>query len=98
MITGTNDAPTITNGYTHSLPATDEDTASAGTLASTILSGANFDDADTNSLSGLAITSTTGNGRWEYSSNGGATWNAFGPVSSTNALLITSSTEVRYVP
>ena len=98
VITGTNDAPTITNGYTHSLPTTDEDTASAGTLASTILSGANFDDADTNSLSGLAITSTTGNGRWEYSSDGGTTWSAFGPVSSTNALLITSSTEVRYVP
>ena len=98
VITGTNDAPTITNGYTHSLPTTDEDTASAGTLASAILSGANFDDADTNSLSGLAITSTTGNGRWEYSSDGGTTWSAFGPVSSTNALLITSSTEVRYVP
>ena len=68
-----------------------------GTLASAILTGASWADVDTGAISGLAITATTGNGTWQYSTDG-TTWNSFGAVSSTNALLITSSTQVRYIP
>ncbi len=39
----------------------------------------------------------TGNGTWQYSTDG-TTWNNFGAVTSTNALLITSTTQVRYQP
>ncbi|HMP70456.1 MAG TPA: DUF4347 domain-containing protein, partial [Pirellulaceae bacterium] len=92
-----NDAPTITNGHTHNLTGTDENTTSSGTLASSILTGSNHADVDTGAVSGLAITATTGNGFWQYSTDG-VIWQNFGAVSSSNALLITSTTQVRYVP
>ena len=47
--------------------------------------------------SGIAITSTTGNGTWQYSTDG-VTWTAFGAVSSSNALLLDSASQVRYIP
>ncbi len=97
VVTSVNDAPTITNGYTHTLTSTNEDTNSSGTLASAILTGASWADIDTGAVSGLAITGVTGNGTWQYSTDG-TTWNNFGAVTSTNALLITSSTQVRYQP
>ncbi|MFN7736809.1 MAG: beta strand repeat-containing protein, partial [Pirellula sp.] len=96
-ITSVNDAPTITGGYTHSLTGTNEDTTSSGTLASALLAGASWADVDTGAISGLAITATTGNGTWQYSTDG-TTWANFGAVSGTNALLITSTSQVRYIP
>ncbi|MCA9195014.1 MAG: DUF4347 domain-containing protein, partial [Planctomycetales bacterium] len=97
IVTGLNDAPTIANGYTYNLTGTNENTNSSGTLASTILTGASWNDVDSSPSSGLAITGKTGNGTWQYSTDG-STWQSFGAVSSTNALLITSTTQVRYVP
>ncbi|MFO0454378.1 MAG: beta strand repeat-containing protein, partial [Planctomycetota bacterium] len=96
-ITSVNDAPTITSGYIHTLTGTNEDTTSSGTLASAILTGASWADIDTGAISGLAITAVTGNGTWQYSTDG-TTWANFGAVSTTNALLITSSSQVRYIP
>src|SRR5262249_19224049 len=52
---------------------------------------------DTGAASGIAITGMTGNGTWQYSSDG-ATWVAFGAVSGSDALLLTSTAQVRYVP
>jgi choice-of-anchor C domain-containing protein len=97
VVTGINDAPTITNGHTYSLSGTNEDTSSVGTLASTILSSAGRADIDTAAISGMAITGVTGSGTWQYSTDG-TTWASFGAVSSTNALLITSTSQVRYLP
>ncbi|MFN9985535.1 MAG: beta strand repeat-containing protein, partial [Pirellula sp.] len=97
VVTSVNDAPTITSGHTYSLTDTNEDTTTSATLASAILTGASLADVDTGALSGMAVTAVTGNGTWQYSTDG-TTWAAFGSVSSTNALLITSSTQVRYVP
>ncbi|MFM7739322.1 MAG: hypothetical protein ACKO9H_07960, partial [Planctomycetota bacterium] len=97
VVTSVNDAPTITNAATHTLTSTTEDATSSGTLASAILTGVSWADVDTSALSGLAITGVTGSGTWQYSTDG-TTWANFGAVSSTNALLITSSTQVRYTP
>ncbi|MFN7628359.1 MAG: hypothetical protein ACK5PZ_16150, partial [Pirellula sp.] len=96
-ITSVNDAPTITGGDTHSLTGTNEDTTSSGTLASALLAGASWADVDSGAVSGLAITATTGNGTWQFSTDG-TTWANFGAVSGTNALLISSTTQVRYIP
>ncbi|MFO7032484.1 hypothetical protein B9T07_21795, partial [Limnospira fusiformis CCALA 023] len=38
------------------------------------------------------------NGTWQYSTDGGATWVDFPTVSETNALLLDSSSQVRFVP
>ncbi|MGE0607077.1 MAG: DUF4347 domain-containing protein, partial [Pirellulales bacterium] len=96
-ITAVNDAPTITNSATVTLAATNEDTTSNGTTADAILTGASWADVDSSPQKGIAITSKTGNGTWQYSTDG-ATWAAFGAVSTSNALLITSTTQVRYIP
>ena len=57
----------------------------------------NWADVDAGAQRGLAITGQTGNGTWQYSTDG-TTWAGFGAVSATKALLITSSSQVRYMP
>ncbi|MGV8992415.1 MAG: DUF2341 domain-containing protein [Thiobacillus sp.] len=96
-VTAVNDAPTLNNGATVTLTSTNENTPSTGTLVSSLLTSASWADVDTGAARGIAITSTTGNGAWQYSTNG-TNWAGFGTVSSSNALLITLTTQVRYVP
>jgi len=93
----TNEAPTLIAGHTHPLAPTDEDTASSGTAVTALLASAGWADADPGALSGIAVTAATGRGTWQYSTDG-ATWTAFGSVSTGNALLLTGSTQVRYLP
>ncbi|MFI5377900.1 MAG: hypothetical protein ACHRHE_01220 [Tepidisphaerales bacterium] len=96
-VTSVNDAPTISNGATVTLAGTNENTTSSVTTAGTILTSASWADVDTGALKGIAITGKTGNGSWQYSTDG-VTWCGFGAVSAGNALLIASTTRVRYVP
>ena len=96
-ITPVNDAPTITNGVTVALTTIDETAPSAPATVSAILTGAGWVDVDSTALKGIAITATTGNGTWQYSSDG-VTWTGVGPVSSSNAVLLASNAQVRYVP
>ena len=96
-VTSVNDAPTVTNGTTVTLTGTDENTTSSGTMANSILTSASWADVDSGALKGIAITSKSGNGTWQYSTDG-TTWAGFGAVTTTNALLITSTTQVRYIP
>ncbi len=93
-----NDAPNITNGHVYSFTSTNEDTVSTDVFTGTILLAASWNDVDTGAIGGMAITGTSGNGTWQYSTDGGGTWTNFGSVSSTNALLLTSTTRVRYLP
>ncbi len=79
------------------LTGTDENTTSSGTAVSAILNTIGAADVDIGALSGMAVTGKTGNGTWQYSTDGG-TWANFGSVSGTSALLLTSTTQVRYTP
>ncbi len=94
-INAVNDAPALSGGP-YSLTGTDEDSSSSGTLVSTILAGLTHADVD-GPDSGIAITASSGNGTWEYSTDG-VTWNDVGSVSGSDALLLSSSTQLRYVP
>ena len=78
------------------MPGTDEDSASAGTTVSAIVNNAGWGDVDTGALRGLAATGSSGNGTWEYSTDGLA-WTGFGSVSPTTALLLDATSQVRYV-
>ncbi|MBB4041176.1 Ca2+-binding RTX toxin-like protein [Microvirga flocculans] len=91
-----NDAPTLSGGP-YVLPAANEDAASGGTLVSSILSGLTHGDADAAAPSGIAITATAGSGTWQYSTDG-VTWNVVGTVSGSAALLLSGSTQLRFVP
>ncbi|MBK7656937.1 MAG: hypothetical protein IPJ18_19850 [Betaproteobacteria bacterium] len=94
--TSQNDAPPSA-AAPYALTTTNEDTTSSGTLVSTILTGVTYADVDTGSIKGMAVTATTGNGTWQYSTDG-TTWNGMGSVSASGALLLSSSTQVRYIP
>ena len=95
-VAAVNDAPTLSGGP-YALTGTDEDTTSAGTLVSTMLAGLTHGDVDASPASGIAITTRTGNGTWQYSTDG-ITWNGVGAVSGGASLLLNSTTRVRYVP
>lgn len=46
---------------------------------------------------GIALTASPGSGTWQYSTDG-STWAGVGTVSNSAALLLSSSTQLRYVP
>jgi hypothetical protein len=97
VVSGINDAPTITDAATVTLTGTNEDTTSTGKAVSDILTSAGYADADSGASSGLAITGMTGNGTWQYSTDG-TNWSNVGAASGTAAVLLSSSSQVRYVP
>ncbi len=102
-----NDAPIATGSAT--LPTTVEDTANPPGTAISTLFGANFSDAtDTvpggssaNTLAGIAITAnpaTAAQGVWQYSPDG-TTWTAVpAGLSDANALILSASYQLRFLP
>ncbi|WP_312586804.1 DUF4347 domain-containing protein [Comamonas terrigena] len=95
-VVGVNDAPVLA-GAPYSLPSINEDTTSSGTQISTLLTNYTMVDPDGSVLRGIAVITKSGNGIWQYSTDN-ANWTDFGAVSSTSALLLASTTYVRYVP
>jgi VCBS repeat-containing protein len=105
-----NDAPTRTDGTPVSLPAVAEDagTTPPGATVDTLF-GAKFQDSrddvangsSHNNFAGIAITSngaTAAQGAWQYSTDGGTTWQAIPAVSVNNALLLATTDMLRFVP
>ena len=97
-VTDVNDAPVLT-ANNPSLPSiTEDELNNSGTLVSSLL-GTSSSDVDNGALEGLAITQlSSGNGTWQYSIDGGASWNDVGVVSESNALLLNADDFVRFVP
>lgn len=92
-----NDAPTLSGGPYVIAPST-EDTSSTAVGVASILASAASNDVDTGGAAfGIAITATTGRGTWQYSTDGMA-WTDFGSVSGSSALLLSASSQVRYIP
>ncbi|MDB5905880.1 MAG: repeat-containing protein, partial [Betaproteobacteria bacterium] len=95
-----NAAPTLPGTPNDLAPINEDASSNAGTRVSALLSGL---VADTNSqaVSGIAVTGVDNtNGTWQYTRNGGGTWNAFGAVSAGSARLLAADalTSVRFVP
>ena len=63
------------------------------------LLGPHYSDPDgsTNTKPGIAVFQTSGNGTWQYSTNG-TTWTAIGNVSQIQALLLPEGDSVRFMP
>ncbi|WP_067487315.1 DUF4347 domain-containing protein, partial [Dickeya sp. CSL RW240] len=97
-VTAVNDAPALSSGATVTLTPTSEDVTSSAALVSSLLSNAGYSDADSAAASGIAITSATGRGGWQYSTDGGALWFNIGTVSGSSALLLGQTAQLRYVP
>ena len=103
VVTSVNDAPVLDNTGTMTLTTITEDqTNNGGNTIATVIASAGGDritDIDSSAMEGIAITAlNSGNGSWEYSTNGGGSWAAVGAVSNTSALLLRSTDLVRFVP
>jgi large repetitive protein len=102
-----NDAPTRNGGATVTAPSVSEDSTPTGTLVSTLLSSKFNDSVDqvaggssANTLAGIAITNnsaTAPQGKWQWSSNG-TTWNDITGISTTNALVVAATDQLRFLP
>jgi VCBS repeat-containing protein len=94
-LTGINDAPVLTS-TTVTLPRITEDqTNNDGRKISVFLAST---DVDSN-LRGIAITGLdSGNGQWQYSIDGRASWSAVGTVSEGSALVLRGADYIRFVP
>jgi len=99
-----NDSPALDISGSPTLnPQNQDDSASTGTLISTLianLGGTKITDRNLSAKQGIAITNLdTTNGTWQYTT-GSTTWNNAPAVSATNALLLASdtNTRLRFVP
>ncbi|MDJ0851268.1 MAG: DUF2341 domain-containing protein, partial [Myxococcota bacterium] len=95
-VTAVADAPVLTPTAPMLTPISEDDAGNGGDPVSSLVSGS---DADGDTL-GIAITATsvTGGGAWEFSTDGGSTWTAFGAVADGSALLLRDTDLVRFEP
>ena len=102
VVSDVNDAPVLAPGDLE-LPAIDSrQPAGAGHSVADLLAG-RISDVDHGAAQGLAIIGTASDSgshaaRWQYSIDGGQTWQDVGPVSDTQALLLRSQDRLRLVP
>jgi hypothetical protein len=98
-IIATNEAPVLSGA--NDLTAIDEDDfTNDGSLVSDLLAG-QVSDADSGTLEGIAVIAVDDtNGTWEYTTDGGSNWIAFGAVDTSTARLLAAdaNTSVRFVP
>jgi VCBS repeat-containing protein len=105
-----NDAPVLDTGGSPAVIAIDEDdTANTGMLVSaTLATGANGDpvsDVDDHPAEGIAegiavIGVDNSHGQWQYSTDSGVNWTAFGSPSTSDARLLAADagTRLRFMP
>ena len=76
-----------------------DDTANDSYPAHTVANvlGSSVSDLDAGTLEGIAITTSTGNGTWQYSLDG-ANWSDVGAVSDNSSLLLRDTDQLRYIP
>ncbi|MBT8443487.1 MAG: hypothetical protein KJO13_02005, partial [Gammaproteobacteria bacterium] len=105
QVAAVNDAPVLDASGFATLTDIDEgDINNAGNLVSDIIVSAGADpitDVDGVALEGIAVTAVDdSNGTWEFSTDGGASWTAFGTVSGGSAVLLTDGAldRIRFVP
>lgn len=93
-----NDAPVL-SAITPTLTGlTEDDLNTPGQAVSSIL-GSSVSDVDANAVKGIAVIgSMSGNGTWQYSTDGGASWDDMGGVSAGSALLLRATDRVRFIP
>jgi hypothetical protein len=100
-VVAVNDAPVLNAGFMAVLnPIVEDATNPPGTPVSNIANPVITDPDGPESAKGIAVIGVTGNGSWQFSLNGGTSWQALGTVSSSVGLLLPANdaTRVRFVP
>jgi uncharacterized repeat protein (TIGR01451 family) len=98
-----NIAPVLDNTGDMSLPSIFEDAfTNAGEVVSNIIASAGGDritDSNPGAVEGIAVVGVvTSNGNWQFSIDGGATWNNFFNVSDTAAVVLDDAARIRFLP
>jgi len=97
-VTNVNEAPVLTANNPALTAITEKDTTNNGQLISSII-GSSITDVDNGAVQGIALVKlNSGNGNWQYSTDGGTTWNDVNNISNTNALLLGASDKLRFLP
>jgi uncharacterized delta-60 repeat protein len=97
-VTAVNDRPVINTTSFQRTPILEDPASNPGTLVSTLVTQGGGSDPDGNAL-GVAVTAVdNSNGAWQYSTNGGSSWQALSPISATSARLLAPGHLVRFVP
>lgn len=99
-VIGTNTAPTLLATGGNEFQTVYEDVLShSGTTVSHLI-GTAYQDPDSSSAPGIALTELTGveSGTWSYSTDDGWSWFEISPVSSTQALLLRPSDQLSFRP
>ena len=106
-VTLVNDAPVVAGGGAATLTAVNEDTTNPPGATVSALFSANFSNlADAgnltqNQFAGVAVVADGSSalaGRWQYSTNAGASWLDLGAVSDAAARLLGTSDRLRFLP
>ena len=96
-VTPVNEAPVLAGANNFAAIAEDL-VANAGTAVSALIA-AQLTDGDAGALAGIAVTAVdNANGAWEYSIDGGTSWNPFVAPTVAAARLLRDSDLVRFVP
>jgi VCBS repeat-containing protein len=95
-INGLNDAPVLATPNHATFAATTEDSPPGAARTVGSFRGS-VTDGDPSPLTGIAITATVGQGDWQYSTDGGATWTAF-VASDASSLLLRDTDLLRFAP
>lgn len=92
-----NDAPVLNTTPIITIPNVNRAMGSTSQSTVAALLGSNVTDVDGTSAAGIAVIGATQSSsyRWEYSTDGGSTWVAFGSVSSAAARLLRTTDLVR---
>jgi hypothetical protein len=92
-----NDPPVLATPSVQSLPNTAEDSISVTRTVPQILTQGGYADID-GPLQGIAVTSVSGPGNWEYSIDGLSWIVISSTVSDASSLLLSSQTQLRFKP
>ena len=98
-VTPVNDEPVL-SGANNFGSINEDATSNPGTLVSALIAG-HVTDVDPAAVAGIAVTCVdNSNGAWQYSINGGSTWNNFNAPTESIARLLSADPNnyVRFVP
>lgn len=98
-VRGVNDAPVLNSALNPKLGSIAEDaTSPPGTLVEDLIAGA-VTDPDPNALRGIAVISASNyHGQWEFTLDGGATWQSMATPTNSAARLLPDDARVRFLP
>lgn len=94
-----NTAPTLNASYVATLSSINKNNfTSTGNTVASIVGTSVADVNSTNSLGIAVYAASTTSGQWQYSINGGSTWNSLSTSSATAARLLRLNDLIRFVP